>query len=328
MNSLSRTTWLLALATVLSAAAAPAAPLDDAKAQLAQKNYDQVDKVLVKDLASRTPSLEALRLSLNAAIAAGRPVTAEARIGALLKQQLHDPQLLLTGAKVAEILSDEQLALTRYLAYARAETKNTGSLEAALAYVLQHDAYPDELRKYVDTFGPSARAWNLAETQWRFLTSHRDGDRLLALAEFMMQKWSGPRQVAIVHQWLWTACDDYLFGREPRDRYSRAAAVAAKYVPADGGNLRNMVDRSHTALSDQEHVRFLLDLVKTWGFPPPPVVNIGGWFGYARNVKDEAARLRLGQEFLALENIYRQSRTRPTISNSWVRSSRCPTCST
>ncbi len=122
MNSLSRTTWFLALVAMFPAAFAHAAAIDDAKAQLAQKNYEAVDKILSQDLAVRTPSAEALRVSLAAAIEAGKPVTAESRLVVLLKQQ-QDPQLLLTGAKIAEILSDEPLALTRYLAYGRAETQ-------------------------------------------------------------------------------------------------------------------------------------------------------------------------------------------------------------
>ena len=308
MNSLSRTTWFLTLVATLPAILAHAAAIDDAKAQLAQKNYDAVDKILSQDLAVRTPSAEALRVSLAAALAAGRPVTAESRLVLLLKQQ-QDPQTLLLGAKIAEILSDEPLALTRYLAYGRAETQKSEALKNALVYVLRRDGYLDEFRKYVETFGPTDRAWGLAEVQWRHFAGRRDGERLLALADYLMQKWPDPAQVETVHQWLYLACDDYLFGREPRDRYWRAALMAAKYAPANGAYLWNIINLGQAALTDQQRVQFSIDTVKRWGsLPQNSLASLPSWFGFARNVKDEELRLRLGREFLANEPLYQTSK--------------------
>ena len=307
MKSLRRTTWFLALVAILPAAFAHAAAIDDAKAQLAQKNYDEVDKILSQDLAVRTPSADALRVSLEAALAAGRPVTAESRLVALLKQQ-QDPPTLLLGAKIAAILSDEPLALTRYLAYGRAETQKTEALENALAYVLRRDGYLDEFRKYVETFGATDRAWGLAEAQWRHFAGHRDGERLLALADYLMRKWPDPARVETVHQWLYLACDDYLFGREPRDRYWRAALVAAKYLPANDAYLWNIINLGQAALTDQQRVQFSIDTVTAWGsLPQNSLASLSTWFSFARNVKDEEIRLRLGREFLALESIYQKS---------------------
>ena len=193
---------------------------------------------------------------MAAALAAGKPVTAESRLVVLLKQQ-QDPQLLLAGAMIAETLSDERLALTRYLAYGRAETQQTETLQRALAYVLQRDGYLEEFRKYVETFGATDRAWALGEQQWHYFVGHRDGERLLALADYLMRKWPDPVRVETVHQWLYSACDDYLFGREPRDRYWRAAVVAAKYLPASGGYLLNMIGAAQAALTDQQRRRVL-----------------------------------------------------------------------
>jgi TolA-binding protein len=305
MNSLSRTTWFLAVAAVLHAAVAQAKPIDDAKAELTKKNYERVDKLLAKELAVRTPDVEALRLSLAAALAMGKPVTAEARIEALLKQK-QDPALLLSGAKIAEILSDERMALTRYLAYARAETQKCDALEAAFSYVLQRDGYPEEFRKYVDTFGATDQAWSLAEGQWRYLVGQRDGERLLALADYLMQKWSAPAQVTTVQQWLYQACEGYLFGREPQARFWRAAVLAAKHQPGDVQYFTKMIVQGHAGLTDQQRAQFLIDVVKTTSLPPPSA--IATWFSFARTVKDEAARLQLGRDFLANEKIYRNSK--------------------
>ena len=305
MNSLLRTPWFLTVAAVLCGVVAQAKPIDDAKAQLAQKNYDRVDKLLAQDLAVRSPDAEALRVSLAAALAAGKPVTAEARIEALLKQR-QDADLLLSGAQIAEILSDERMALTRFLAYARAETRKSSDLEAALSYVLQRNAYPDEFRKYVDLFGAGDRAWSLADEQWRYLVGQHDGDHLLALAEFVMQKWPAPAQITTVHQWLYEACDSYAFGREPRARFWRAAELAAKYCPGDGQYLRKMIARAQSALTDQERAQFAIDVVKATGAPPPS--EISAWFSSADAVKDEATRLQLGRAFLANEQAYRDSK--------------------
>ena len=308
MNSLSRTTWFLTLVATLPAILAHAAAIDDAKAQLAQKNYDAVNKILSQDLAVRTPSAEALRVSLAAALAAGRPVTAESRLVLLLKQQ-QDPQTLLLGAKIAEILSDEPLALTRYLAYGRAETQKSEALENALVYVLRRDGYLDEFRKYVETFGPTDRAWGLAEVQWRRFAGRRDGERLLALADYLMQKWPDPAQVETVHQWLYLACDDYLFGREPRDRYWRRHWWRQSTPQPTAPTCGTSSTWARRRFTDQQRVQFSIDTVKRWGsLPQNSLASLPSWFGFARNVKDEELRLRLGREFLANEPLYQTSK--------------------
>ena len=160
----------------------------------------------------------------------------------------------------------------------------------------------------METFGATDRAWGLAEAQWRHFAGHRDGERLLALADYLMRKWPDPARVETVHQWLYLACDDYLFGREPRDRYWRAALVAAKYLPANDAYLWNIINLGQAALTDQQRVQFSIDTVTAWGsLPQNSLASLSTWFSFARNVKDEEIRLRLGREFLALESIYQKS---------------------
>src|SRR5687768_17113131 len=84
-------TWVVSLCQ--------AAPVDDAKALLAKKQFDQVDQVLEKELSSKTPPADALRVSLDAAIASGKPSTAAARVTALLKATDNkDADLICRGA--------------------------------------------------------------------------------------------------------------------------------------------------------------------------------------------------------------------------------------
>ena len=205
---------------VVTAGPLLAAPMDEAKALLASKQYDQVDGVLEKELSQRTPAIEALKVSMDAALASGRLVTAEKRAAAILKQA-QEPAMLYAGAELAEEVGDSRMALTRYLAYARQENQKTDKLEKALAYVLAREAYPDEYRKYVTTFGVSARAWVLGASQLNRLLETPDPDKALEIADFLMQQFPAPADVSAVHQILRTG------GRWVRVRQRSQGPVSA-----------------------------------------------------------------------------------------------------
>ena len=152
----------LGAAIVLSGAALPlqsasATPLDDAKSAVAQKQYAKVDTILAVELDEKVPSADALRVSMDAALASGRIVTAGSRVTALLKLLGEkDPELLYRGGKIAELNGDPHNALIRYLAYARQANAKTDQADEAFRYILRADAYPEQYKQYVKLFGADA----------------------------------------------------------------------------------------------------------------------------------------------------------------------------
>ena len=247
-----------------------------------------------------------MRLSLAAAMAAGKPMTAEARIEALLKLR-QDPELLLTAARIAETLSDKPMALTRYLAYGRAETRKSDTLHEALTYVLQRDGFPDEFRKYVETFGATGGPGNWPRRSGAPLAASRGGPApgpgRLPDAEM-----ARTAQVAIVHRWLNQACDCTCSDASPGPgtggprRWPPSTSRPNQLLEENdrarpGGSSRRRSTRSSGS-----------SLAKTWNAPPPFEMFNGNWFTYARSAKDEEVRLQLGRQYLAIEKIFLDSK--------------------
>ncbi len=191
----------LGAAIVLSAAALNsqyvlAALLDDAKAAVAQKQYDKVDTFLAAELAQKVPSPDALRISMDAALASGRIVTAGSRVTALLKLSGEkDPELLFRGGQIAQLNGDIHNALIRFLAYARQASTKTDQADEAFRYILRGDAYPDQYKQYVKLFGADARSWSLGLMQFQKLVDALNGDQALELAGFLMTTFPDPENV-------------------------------------------------------------------------------------------------------------------------------------
>ena len=71
-------------------------------------------------------------------------------------------------------------------------------------------------------------------------------------------------------------------------------------------SLHHLIEQGQSGLTDQEHAQFMIDVVKATHSLPP--ADVATWFLNARNVKDEASRLQLGRDFLAVENVYQTSK--------------------
>ncbi|MCX7933901.1 MAG: hypothetical protein N3A66_01420, partial [Planctomycetota bacterium] len=139
-----------------------AGPLEDAQKALDEKKYEEVDKALAKVLSQKNAPPEALKISLQAALASGRMITANARITALLKAtQNQDLDLVYQGGVIANQAGDERAALSRFLFYAKAKNEKSDKLEYALRYALTRAASAEEYKKYLTLFGPTSIAWDL-----------------------------------------------------------------------------------------------------------------------------------------------------------------------
>ena len=158
-------TWAVCVCAALGVAAwSLAGPIEDADALLAKKDFSKVDEVLKGELSQPKPSVQALKVSLQAATQNGQLVTAGKRVSALIKAtDSKDAELLLAGAQIADQLGDEDVAHVRYHTYARLVDQKSESLQKALRYVLAREAYPEEYRKYIKHFGASEESWTMGK---------------------------------------------------------------------------------------------------------------------------------------------------------------------
>ena len=106
-NPLGRLAVFTILLTLAVASSAWADALEDAKAQLANKEYGSVDKTLGQLLSETPPSPEALRISLDAAVTDGRFFTAMNRCESLLDDGgRQDAGIVATAARMARLTGD------------------------------------------------------------------------------------------------------------------------------------------------------------------------------------------------------------------------------
>lgn len=301
--------WLVA-ALLLPATVSPAfaGPVEDARAALEAGEYANVDKALKSLLEQSVPPVEALEISLEAAIADGRVVTAQRRVTRLLKVVPEpSPELLHRAAVVAERAGEDRLALSRHLSYSEAVTGASAQLEHSLRYLLQNGAYPDSCRKYVGVFGTTSGAWTLCRSQLDRLLMSGDSERGMPLAEFIMSKWNNPLHVGSVHARLREAASNYQLGREVRQRFVDPLRLMLRFSPDNAAYAESMYWDCYRHIGVAERVELLFALHDMAGAPLSS--NHVYHFSYMRDLPTEEARIAAGKRFLALEKLYRDSGT-------------------
>lgn len=246
------------------AAVAPAAPtgIEAAKKALAEKRYDDVDVALARELATKLPDPDALHVSLSAALASGKMVTANQRASELLKATAgHDLEVLFASARTAEAIGDSRTAQVRYLAYARQTEKKSPQLEFALDYVLRHEAYPEEYKKSVKLYGADGHAWRFGLAQLARLIDAGDGDRTLDLAGFLVDNFPEADQLDKIYQLVQGAAESYVFGKEPKDRYLKPLQWLAKRPAKDMRWIESLISTAAPATTDEIRVQIDLDIM-------------------------------------------------------------------
>ena len=294
---------LLPFAFCLSPAVAGA--VEDARAALAQKKYDQVDASLEKLLAQEKPPEDALRLSLDAALASGRVLTAQKRVSALL-QISQTPDLLYLGGEIADRANDANLAVARYLTFARAVNEKGDKLAAALRYLLRRSAYPEEFKKYAALFGADGTAWALGHAQLDRLLQAGEAEKALDVASTLIERFPTPERVGAVHRRLKASADRLEMGGGDKERYLAPLLVMLKGRPDDWGDLDQMFANAARVMPPEAqvaHTFALQALAKEplwWG--------AFSRFSNIRSIADEGPRLAEARKFLALEPLYRDSK--------------------
>jgi len=234
--------------------------IDDARKLLDAKQYDKVDAVLAKQLEQASPPAEALRISLAAAEARGRIITAQKRITALLKATAQaDLDLVYRGAMISEQAGERRLALSRYLIYARKQTDKPERTRHALEYLVTQGKFPGEYKKYVKIFGRSTRTWDMGLALVKRLVVDRETTMALDLGAFMMETFTpSPRQAYVFGQYLVHVSERGYLGSEPRKRYIVPLQIMARRRPSTYDQVVRMCSFAGRYLSAQEAADALL----------------------------------------------------------------------
>ncbi len=286
----------------------PAAEIDDARQLFAEQKFEQVDAALKEELAKAKPAVEALKLSLAAARASGRFVTAQKRITKLLQVTGNrEGDLVYQGAVIATQSGDDRLAATRFAMYVRMTQDKTPKLERAMRELLRRGVYPDEYERYVSLYGATDDAWRLGLRQLNRLLGQFEGKKALRLADFLLKRFRDRDKHEYLARRLKQASDNFELGKSGEDLYKRPFLLlldnGVKGISQHYHH--HFYNASEKYFGDRERVDNLLRAQALIGAPLDD--RFFGRFDRMRAIKSEAARLEAGKRYLALETMYMSS---------------------
>jgi len=288
---------------------ASAAPVDEAKKLLKDGKFDQVDTVLKEQLAAASPSVDALKVSLDAAMAQGKVITAQRRITSLLKATSNaDLDLVYRGAMISEQVGERRMALSRYLTYARKQKGSDDRMRHALEYLVTRGKFPAEYKKYVSVLGASDKSWKTGMALMNRLIRDQEATAALDVAGFMMDTFKpDPKRAGLLADYLSGASSRGYFGDDQRKRYIIPLQIAAKRKLADGSRLAHMCEQAYRYLSAKEAAEILEAIHQSSGDAVDERCLI--LFDRLRYSRDGGQSLALAKTvFQKLEPIYRNSK--------------------
>lgn len=275
--------------------------LEEARRLYNSGKYAQVEEALSGALQQKTPSAEALNLSLQAAIADGRYLAAEKRVAALLeRREKEDTELLYLAGKVARWAGEESKALDRFRLYAKSKTDKSPALEKAYAFCFERGAYPDLVKAYTRLYGASDKSWTIARQSLAELIAMKDGASALDLAAWMMKTFSDPKQVTHVHGLLKRGADGFAFGGGA-DQYGKPLALMIQTAPSSYGCFENVADQA------QPDPDAYFTIMQTTGKPFSSGL-LDDLRNRIRQEKGQKLRLQYGKRVMDLIAIYGKSK--------------------
>ncbi|MDP6543375.1 MAG: tetratricopeptide repeat protein [Phycisphaerae bacterium] len=293
-------------AVLISSSITPAgAGISEAKKLLQDKKYSEVDKALGKELRGKSPSAEALQISLDAAMASGKFVTAQRRVTTLLKTRGNDLELVFKGAEIAQLACQDSLALTRYLDYAQRQNTKSDKLRYALGYVAANGKFPQQYKKYVRLFGKDEIAWSMGTDLLGRLITDGEINPTFDLAQTLLENFRHPRQVYEVHRRLQYAAENNRLGSDVQNAYVLPIKVIAQSIPSNYEPYSRLLARAAGKISKDDLLGIVFDH-QTLAKKPLPG-SVFGFYREIRNLGSEEKKLTAARKFLALEPVYRKS---------------------
>ena len=293
-------------AVLISSSITPVgAGISEAKKLLGDKKYSEVDRALGKELRSKSPSPEALQISLDAAMASGRFVTAQRRITSLLKAKNNNLDLVFKGAEIAQLACQDNLALSRYLDYAQRSSTKNDKLRYALAYVAVNGKFPQQYKKYVRLFGKDEIAWSMGTNLLGRLIADGEINPTFDVAQTLLENFRQPAQVYEVHRRIQYAAENNRLGADEQNAYVLPLKIVARSIPSNYEPYSRLLARAAGKISKDELLAILFDHQQLTKKPLP--WGVFGFYREIRNLGSEEKKLTAGRKFLAFEPIYRNS---------------------
>jgi len=294
------------LVLVTTTASLQAGPIEDAAALLKAKKYHLVDARLSKLLDQASPPAEALSISLDAAEADGRFMTAQRRIKALLAVRgMKDLALVFRAAKIARLSANYSDALGKYLYYAQNQKQARPELKEAMAHLLRRGAYPKIYERYVNLFGPGGRAWNYGLMLLDRMIDARDGLGICEQAELLLKTYPDEDRVSEVHVRVRNAVASGATGSTGKNRYVAPLLVMAKARPANSDAILWLTGQTTLHMTPADRINVLFTMQDAWKRPLRS--ELFSAFGQLSAITDVDHRVQLAKRFLALEPLYRNS---------------------
>ena len=155
---------LWSVAAAFLAATAFAGPMEDARALYNAGKYDEVDEKLSSVLDKRPVPMEALRLSFDASVKAGRPYTAERRYNAMLekKGEKLPSDVLYRAALVAGEIGKPTVRRDRLVYFLNNEKGWNDNVEAALAFICRDGGDAGHFVRYMEKAPATAANFSAA----------------------------------------------------------------------------------------------------------------------------------------------------------------------
>ncbi len=142
---------LWSAAAVLLATSVFAGPMEEARALYNAGKYGEVDAKLSSVLDKRPVPMEALRLSFDASVKAGRPYTAERRYNAMLEKGEKLPSdVLYNAAMVAGQIGKPTVRRDRLVYFLNNEKGWNDNVEAALAFICRDGGDAGHFVRYME----------------------------------------------------------------------------------------------------------------------------------------------------------------------------------
>jgi TolA-binding protein len=288
---------------------ASAGPIEDARKLLKDGKYDQVDTVLKEQLASDQPAAEVLQISLDAAMAQGRVITAQRRVTRLLKLTSNaNLDLVYRGAMISEQVGERRMALSRYLIYVRKQTASDDRMRHALEYLVSEGKFPAEYKKYVSLLGAGDSAWDMGLALVRRLVVDQETTAALDVASFMMDTFKpDPKRVSNFSAYLSNASDRGYLGTDQRKRYILPLQIMSRRKMDDPHRLVRLCEQAYRYLSAQEAADILTAIHDASGDAVDPRCLV--LLDRLRYSREGGASLALARKiYQKLEPIYRKSK--------------------
>jgi len=314
---LARLCTLAVLAAVAFSATGAHAGLAQARKLLADKKYDQVDRALGRALQGASPPADALAVSLDAATASGRYVTAQRRVTALLKATSgRDLDVVYRGAQIAELVGDDSVALTRYVDFAQRSTARGDKLRHALTVLALRGKFPPLYAKYVRLYGADDVAWSLGIGLLGRLVTDGEVNATFDQAQTLMDSFPAPDRVTEVHRRLLYAAENNKLGRDDQNVYVLPMRIIARSVPSDYGPFAAIFSRGASKVSKDA----LLSLLFAHQAHAKGPLNwdVLNHFNQMGALGSDDKKLAAGKQYLALLPIYRKA-TNPQLLAYYLR---------